>query len=73
MYRVISPTKIVAQRGGKTRRAVIERIDKRLTEQELFAYEKGIYRPSEKKLGLLLQALDCSFEDISEPKELIAA
>lgn len=73
MYRVVSPNKIVARRGGKSRRAIIERVDKKISEQELYSYEKGLYRPSDTKLAYLLKALDCSFEDISEPVDLVAA
>jgi len=70
MYRTISPTKIKNRRGEQTRKAVVERIGFVISEQELFSYEKGDYKPSQKKLPYLLQALDCTFDDISEPYEL---
>lgn len=73
MYRAISPDKVRATRGTKTRKAVVEKIDFAVSEQELYAYEKGDYRPSDKKLAYLLKALDCTFEDISEPVDLVAA
>lgn len=75
MYRVISPSKIRALRGTATRRSIVERAGDVISEQELYAYEKetGGYKPSDKKLPYLLKALDCSFEDISEPVDLSVA
>ncbi len=73
MYRRISPQKIKAVRGKQTRKSIVERINYFVTAQELYAYEKGKYRPSDKKLAYLIKALECSYEDISEPHELIAA
>ncbi len=72
MYRRISPDRIKEIRGDRTRRAVIEPVRDNLTEQELMAYEKGLYRPSEKKLPYLLKGLGCSYDDISFPVELAA-
>ncbi len=73
MYRIISPTKITKKRGEQTRRAVVAKVDFVISEQELFAYENGLYKPSSKKLPYLLKALNASFEEISEPVDLALA
>ena len=72
MYRRISPTKIRQRRGERSRKSVVERVGFKISEQELYYYEKefGGYKPSEQKLAYLLKALDCNFDDISEPVEL---
>lgn len=73
MYRVISPKKILERRGSQTRKVISDRSDGKISEQELYAYENGVYRPSDKKLPFLLKGLNCLYEDITEPVELIAA
>lgn len=70
MYRVIDPSKIRQIRGNRTRKDVLGRIDFQISQQELYAYELGKYRPSEKKLPYLLKALNCTYEDITRPVEV---
>lgn len=72
MYRVISPKKLIAKRGSRTRKEIISAAPG-LSEMDLYSYEKGKHRPSDKKLGALLTALNCDWNDISEPVELMAA
>lgn len=67
MYRKFSPTKVRERRGAETRKAVIARADGKISESELAAYEYGSYRPSDEKIVHLLKALNCSWEDVSEP------
>lgn len=69
MYRRLSPKKIKDLRGTRTRRKVVSVVEN-LSEQELYYYEKGAYKPSEDKLRLLLKALNCTWEDVSEPVDL---
>ena len=70
MYRTISPNKIAEKRGNQTRRAIVEKVNFVITEQELFAYENDKYKPSAKKLPYLLKALNATFEEISDPVDL---
>lgn len=72
MYREISPQKIIEKRGRRTRREVLKKINFVITEQELYAYENSVYKPGRKKLPYLLKALDCTFDEISEPVQLAA-
>jgi hypothetical protein len=72
MYREISPAKIIAKRGQRSRSEVVKDIDK-LTEQDLYGYEKGLWKPSKDKLPFLLKALEATYDEISEPVELLAA
>lgn len=73
MYRVISPKKLKEKRAGRTRKEIIQSAPGGLSEMDLYSYEKGLHRPSDKKLGALLTALNCDWNDISEPVELMAA
>lgn len=70
MYRVISPHKLVEKRGDRTRKQIVDPFKGFLTEQDIYAFERGLHRPSEKKLPYLLKALNAKWEDISEPVEL---
>lgn len=70
MYRVISPAKIIKKRGTRSRREIAESVGNKVTEQDLYSYETGKWKPSDKKVPHLLLALECDYEDISEPVEL---
>lgn len=72
MYRVFSPKKLVKKRGGLTRPEVARRSGGVLNEQDIYAYEQGKYRPSDRKLAGLMKAFGCSWDDLSEPKKLHA-
>lgn len=71
MYRKFSPAKVRALRGSRTRKELLANINGVIGETELAAYEspkeKGGYRPSDIKMLHLLKALDCGYDDISEP------
>jgi transcriptional regulator with XRE-family HTH domain len=67
IYRRFSPQRVRARRGDETRKAVIARADGCLSESELAAYETGAYKPSDTKMLHLLKALNCTYDDISEP------
>lgn len=73
MYRRINPTKITEKRGNRTRKLIAELSDGRISEQQIGQYEKGSYRPSEESLLFLLNALGCTYEDISDEVELAIA
>lgn len=73
MYREVSPSKLIAKRGSRTRKEVELASGRKLTEQDLYAYEKGLWQPSSKKLPYLLAALGATYDEISEPVDLIAA
>lgn len=70
MFRVIKPEKILEKRGSRTRKAIAELVDNKLTEMDLYGYEKGKWSPSQEKLKYLLKALDTTFDEISEPVDL---
>lgn len=70
MYREIVATKIREKRGDRSRDAVAKSVDYKITEQDLWGYEKGEWKPSAKKLPWLLQALGTTYDEISEPVEL---
>lgn len=74
MYRKFSPKKVRERRGQETRKVVIARVPGKISESELAAYEKeraeGGYRPSDEKMLHLLHALNCTYDDISEPISL---
>jgi hypothetical protein len=73
MYREIKPEKIRQLRGERSRAAVIKAANNALTEQDLWGYETGAWKPSKKKLPHLLAALNTTYDKISEPVELQAA
>jgi hypothetical protein len=70
MYREISPTKLLARRGERPRSEIVSRANGKLTEQDLYSYETGKWKPSPKKLPYLLAALECGYDEVSEPVEL---
>lgn len=70
MYREIVPSKIIAARRGRPRKAIAESVGNRVTEMDIYSYEKGLHRPSKDKLAQLLKGLNVTFDDISEPVEL---
>ncbi len=70
MLRIIQPQKLKARRGKRPRREIAKLTNFTVTEQDLYSYEKGLHKPSIQKLVPLLQALNCDFEDISEPIEV---
>jgi hypothetical protein len=73
MYRVISPKKLIEKRAARPRSEIVALSFGMLSEQDLYSYEKGLHRPSDKKLPYLLKALNCTYEQITEPVELTAA
>jgi transcriptional regulator with XRE-family HTH domain len=62
--------KIRAKRGNRPRREIAAAVDYKVTEQDIYGYEKGIARPSPKKLPYLLQALGATFDEVSEAVDL---
>lgn len=67
MYRKFSPKKVKSARGDETLKAVTDRTGGKIIVSELSSYERGVYRPSDEKMAHLLKALNCTWEDISEP------
>lgn len=70
MYRRINNQKVRELRGSRTRRAVLETINYGIGISELQSIENGTHKPSEQKLRLLLTALGCEYDDISDPVDL---
>lgn len=73
MYRRITPEKIKAARGDRTRKAIALSVENKVTEQDIYNYEKGACKPTEEKLRYLLAGLDTTYEAITEPVELAVA
>lgn len=73
MYREISPEKLIAKRGTRSRKEIEIASGRKVTEQDLYSYEKGKWQPSRQKLADLLQALGATYDEVSEPVELVAA
>lgn len=72
MYREISPQKILAKRAKRSRRDIAVASENKITEQDLWGYETGAWRPSKKKLPHLLKALNATYNEISETVELVS-
>lgn len=64
--RVVVPDKIIAARGKRSRREIVENSGHKFTEQDLYNWEKGLNMPRQDKQPYLLKGLGVSFEDISE-------
>lgn len=73
MFREIDPNKLLKKRGTRSRREVAAAAGFKVTEQDIYCYEKGLHKPSTKKLPYLLKGLDTTFEEVSEPVELSLA
>lgn len=73
MYREISPAKLIEKRGSRSRKEIEMASGRQITEQDLYGYELGKWKPSPKKLPHLLQALGATYDEVSEPVELVAA
>jgi len=70
MMRTILPTKLIEKRGDRTRREIVEAAESKFTEQALYSYEKGLSKPSVKKLPYLLKALGTTYNAVSAPVDL---
>ena len=70
MVRTVRGRLITKQRGKLSMDDVVERSGNAFTKASVYGWEKELYKPSVKNLLELLKALDCKYEDISEPLEL---
>lgn len=68
-YRVIDPTKLKEKRGERSQDEIVEKANKAFSKSALCAWENGEWRPRPDKIPVLLNALGCSFEEISSPIE----
>lgn len=77
MFRVIKGEKIKKQRGARSLREVAKASNGAFSDVSLYEWEKygsgGGYKPKDEKIPALLMALGCSYEDISEPLEVVNA
>lgn len=69
MYRIISGEKIKKLRGGRSLEQVAEAAGNVFTRVALHQWEKGGQKPRDRNLTALMAALNCQWEDISEPYE----
>lgn len=70
MFRVIKGNKIKQTRGERSLREIASASNGAFSDVSLYEWEKESYRPSEQKIPALLAALNCQFEDISDPFEV---
>lgn len=70
---VIDCHKLRSARGIRTRRQIVLAGDNRFSEQQLHAWEKGIYRPRPETIPVLLRALGVRLEQIASPVGAVAA
>lgn len=64
--RIIKPEKIVSVRGNRSRKFIVDLSDGKITEQDLYNWEKGLNLPRPDKQIHLLKALGVKLEDISD-------
>lgn len=67
-FRIIKGEKIKAARGNRRLSDLAEAAG--VTRVAWWQWETGIYTPSNDKVPVLLNALGCAFEDISEPVDM---
>lgn len=70
MLRRIKGEKIKQARGERSLQTVADASGGRFSDVSLLSWEREDYRPKEDKLPILLKALGCSYEDISEEVDL---
>jgi hypothetical protein len=71
MFRVIKGEKIKRMRGTRSLREVAAASNGAFTNAALSEWESGNYKPKDSNVPALLVALGCSYEDISEPVEVV--
>lgn len=71
MYREIKGYLIKQQRGKRSLQAVADASGNAFSDVTLRAWEREEWKPSKENLGHLLKALECGYDDISEPVDLI--
>lgn len=64
---VIDPDKLRAARGDRTRAEIAAAGGRKFTEQQLYGWERGDYRPRPESIPALLKALGVGFESIARP------
>lgn len=73
-FRVIKPEKIKKARGDRSLQDIADAAGGRFTRGALWQWEQeNGTKPTDENIPRLLEALGCSYEDISEPVELQAA
>jgi hypothetical protein len=64
---VIDAAKLRQARGPRTRRQVVEAAGNKFSEQQLYGWEKGEFRPRPEVVPALLKGLNVSFDQIASP------
>lgn len=64
---VLDPEKLIKARGRRTRLEIVRAGGEKFSEQQLYAYENGLYRPKPETLPYLLDALGVDYEEVSSP------
>lgn len=72
-FRIIKGEKIRAKRGTRSLRDIEAAAGNAFTYSALRQWEQGDFRPGDDKVPILLAALGCDFEDISEPASIALA
>jgi hypothetical protein len=64
---VIDRQKLRDARGPRTRKQIADAAEGKFTEQQLYGWETGKFRPRPENVPHLLRALNVSFEQIASP------
>lgn len=74
-FRTIKGYKIREMRGNRSLQDIVDAAGHKFTRSALWQWEQAESRikPSDANVPALLAALGCSYEDISEPVEALAA
>lgn len=70
MFRIIKGELIRKKRGERSLREVAAASNGAFSDVSLYEWEKGSYKPKVEKVPALLAALNCGYEEISEPVEI---
>jgi transcriptional regulator with XRE-family HTH domain len=69
-FRTVKGELIRKKRGERSLKEIAELSGNKFTRGAIFQWEKGDYKPTDDNIPYLLKALDCSYEDISEPVDM---
>jgi hypothetical protein len=64
---ILDPEKLMRARGPRKRKQIVQAGEGKFSEQQLYGWEKGLFRPRPETLPYLLKALNVSFEQIASP------
>ncbi len=69
-FRKINGKLIKHIRGSRSLKEIADLSGNKFTRGALFQWESGDYKPTDENVPYLLKALNCDYEEISEPVEI---